>query len=150
MTDQPMIEMQLGRIVMHDHNDRQYIDLIEKQGHRRFTIVIGRTEAQEIHRVIAQEKLERPMTHQLAASIIQALDAHVERCNIVDLRSNTFYAELVLVRRVDAARVVIDARPSDAVALALRAAAPIFVAESVLEEVRSDESGPDPLPPSAP
>jgi bifunctional DNase/RNase len=144
--DSPMVEMLLGRIVIRDSSDRQYIFLSERGGKRGFPIVIGTNEAAEIQRVVAGIEFERPMTHQLCYSAIQALGAEVRRCDIVDLRQNTFFAQLVLQSAQGDTTAVIDARPSDAIALALRARCPIRVAEHVLEQVRSDESGPDPLP----
>ena len=146
--EQPMIEVALGRIVIRDNADRQYIYLAERGGERGFPIVIGTPEASEIHRVVSGAECERPMTHQLTASIVEGLGARLKRCDIVDLRSNTFYAQIVLQSPSGDTTVVLDARPSDAIALALRAGCPLRVAESVLEQVRSDESGPDPMPES--
>lgn len=141
-----MVEMQLGRIIRHDTTDRNYIFLQETGGSRSFPIVIGRYEAEEIHRVLVQDEPPRPLTHQLAFSVIEALGAEIRRCDIVDLRQNTFFAQLVLQTPNGDKTAVIDARPSDAIALALRAGSRIRVAESILDQVRSDESGPDPLP----
>jgi bifunctional DNase/RNase len=147
--EQPMVEVVLGRIVIHEGSDRQYIFLQERVGKRGFPIVIGSTEAAEIKRVVARIEVERPLTHQLAFSIIEACGARIRRCDIVDLRQNTFFAQLVLQSDAGERTVVLDARPSDAIALALRAGCTLRVAESVLEQVRSDESGPDPLPGTA-
>lgn len=144
-----MIEVQLGRIVIHQREESQFIVLVERDGKRHFPIVIGRYEVAEIHRVIAGEESPRPLTHQLAHAIVHGLGAKIVRTEIVNLVKNTFYASLVLRRDADGAEISIDARPSDAVALALRAQAPIFVAEPVLEQVRTDRDGPDPLPPPA-
>jgi bifunctional DNase/RNase len=144
--EQPMVEVVLGRIVIHEGSDRQYIFLQERQGKRGFPIVIGSNEAAEIKRVVARIECERPLTHQLTFSIIEACGARIRRCDIVDLRQNTFFAQLVLQSDAGDRTVVLDARPSDAIALALRAGCTLRVAESVLEQVRSDESGPDPLP----
>ena len=145
--EQPMVEVVLGRIVIREGSDRQYIFLHERGGKRGFPIVIGSNEAAEIKRVIARIECERPLTHQLAFSIIEAFGARIRRCDIVDLRQNTFFAQLVLQTDSGDRTVVLDARPSDAIALALRAGCTLRVAESVLEQVRSDEGGgPDPLP----
>lgn len=144
-SDPKMIEMLLGRIVMREDAVQQAIYLSERGGGRGFVIVIGAAEAAEIHRVVTAAESPRPLTHQLAHSIVQALDAEIVRCDIVDLRQNTFFAQIVLRRRHSNEVAIVDARPSDAVALALRARAPIRVAESVLEQVRSDHST-DPLP----
>ncbi|MEE8466867.1 MAG: bifunctional nuclease family protein, partial [Planctomycetota bacterium] len=110
-----------------------------------FPIIIGTSEASEIQRVLTNRQPQRPLTHQLAHSAIEALGARLERVDIVDLRDNTFFARVVLVR--DEEEFQLDARPSDALALGLRAGCPIRVAESILESTRTDTSGPDPLPP---
>jgi len=140
-----MVEVVLGRIVIREHADRQYVYLVERGGQRGFPIVIGSNEAAEIQRVVAGIECERPLTHQLAFAILESLGAKLRRCDIVDLRQNTFYAQLVLETTQPTSSVVLDARPSDAIALALRAGCPLRVAESVLEQARSDASGPDPV-----
>jgi len=140
-----MVEVVLGRIVIREHADRQYVYLVERGGQRGFPIVIGSNEAAEIQRVVAGSECERPLTHQLAFAILESLGAKLRRCDIVDLRQNTFYAQLVLETTQPTSSVVLDARPSDAIALALRAGCPLRVAESVLEQARSDASGPDPV-----
>lgn len=107
--------------------------------------MIGTSEANEIHRVLTDEPLPRPLTHQLALASIEALGSKLARVDVVDLRNNTFFARLVLNGvEPGVTEVHIDARPSDALALALRAGAPIRVAESVLEQARTDEAS-DPL-----
>jgi bifunctional DNase/RNase len=141
-----MIDLVLSRIVLRDVERGQHIFLQERDGKRGFPMVIGRVEAEEIQRVVAQEKSPRPMTHQLAHAIVGALGARIRRADIVDLRDNTFFAQLVLQTPDGSATAVLDARPSDAIALALRSRVPIRIAEFVLEQVRSDKTGPDPLP----
>jgi bifunctional DNase/RNase len=140
-----MVDVRLSRIVFREGQDRQYIYLTERAGRRGFPIVIGTNEALEIDRVVKGFQSERPLTHQLVHSVIEALAAELKRCDITDLRNGTFYAQLVLQNKSGSTTVVVDARPSDAIALALRARCGIRVAESVLEEVRTDE-GVDPLP----
>ena len=145
-TDEPpMIDVALSRIVIREGSDQQYIFLREVAGPRGFPIVIGTSEACEIRRVVNGIQPERPLTHQLAYASIKALGAELERVDIVDLRNNTFFAQLVLNDARGERMAVVDARPSDAVALALRARCPLRVAESVLEAVRTDEGGPDKL-----
>jgi hypothetical protein len=140
-----MVEMLLSRIVMREDSPQQFIFLTERGGGRGFPIVIGAAEAAEIHRVVTSAESPRPMTHQLAHSILQALDSDIVRCDIVDLRQNTFFAQLILRRKSTNELAIVDARPSDAIALALRARSPIRVAELVLDQVRTD-TGSDPLP----
>jgi len=146
LDEPPMIDVALNRIVIREGTEQQYIFLRERAGSRGFPIVIGTAEACEIRRVVNEIQPERPLTHQLAYESIRALGAELKRVDIVDLRNNTFFAQLVLQDERGERTAIVDARPSDAVALALRAKCPMRVAESVLEAVRTDKSGPDPLP----
>jgi hypothetical protein len=125
-----MIDVTLSRIVVRDGADRQYIFLSEVDGPRGFPIVIGNNEANEIQRVVHGIEHERPLTHQLAFSAIEALGGMIEAVEIVDLKQNTFFARMVI--RSTAGTVNLDARPSDAIALALRAKCVIRVSEEVL------------------
>ena len=131
--EQVMLDVSLGRIVLRDGMDRQYIYLVEQNGTRGFPIVIGNNEALEIHRVVHEIEPERPLTHQLTYATILALGDSVKCVDIIDLRKNTFFAHIVLQNDGGDALTVIDARPSDAIALALRAKCQIRVAESVMD-----------------
>ena len=142
-----MIDMSLARIVIREGSEQQYIFLQEQGGGRGFPIVIGTSEACEIRRVVQGMQTPRPLTHQLAFETIRALGTEIAHVDIVKLEDNTFFAQLVLHKKDGEVTAVVDARPSDALALALRAQCPIRVAESVLDLVRTDASGPDPLPP---
>lgn len=146
MDESTMVDVSVGRIVIREGRDHQYIYLKEKNGDRGFPIVIGSNEAWEIHRVVTKHQPERPLTHQLTHNIIEALGTKLKRVDIVDLKNNTFYAQLVLQDENGELTAVIDARPSDAIAIGLRARCGLRVAEDVLENVRTDVSGPDPLP----
>lgn len=146
----PMVDVQLSQIVIRDASEQQFILLREVNGDRAFPIVIGTAEACEIRRVVHGVKLERPLTHELTFEAIRSLGAELERVDIVDLRNNTFFAQLVLKRGEAEERTTVDARPSDALALALRARCRVRVAEHVIEFARTDKAGPDPLPPAAP
>jgi bifunctional DNase/RNase len=141
-----MIEMVVARIVLRDSARGQHIYLKEREGARGFTLVIGTWEAEEIRRVLAREEAPRPMTHQLALAIVRSLGGRVLRCDIVDFRDHTFFGQLAIESLDRKNLALIDARPSDAIAIALRAGAPVRVAEFVLEQVRTDSTGPDPLP----
>jgi bifunctional DNase/RNase len=141
-----MIPVRLSRIVIREGVEQQWIFLSERDGHRGFPIIIGANEAAEIQRVVTREQPRRPLTHQLALDLVQSLGAKVQRVDIVDLRENTFFAQIVLRDESRELSAVVDARPSDALALALRTGCPIQVAESVLEQARTDEGGPDALP----
>lgn len=133
-----MIDVSLSRIVIRDGTDRQYIFLAEVGGERGFPIVIGNNEAIEIHRVVHGLESKRPMTHQLTYAAIEALGGHIKSVDIVDLKSNTFYAQIEVQNRASEP-VLLDARPSDAIALALRAKCRIRVSEDVMTRA-SDSS----------
>ena len=126
-----MIDVTLSRIVVRDGEERQYIVLAEVDGSRGFPIVIGNNEAGEIQRVVHGIEPERPLSHQLAYSAIGALGGRIHAVEIVDLKQNTFFARMLLETPQDGT-IGLDARPSDAIALALRAKCPIRVAEAVL------------------
>lgn len=142
-----MIGVHLSRVVLRENHPQQWIHLEEDGGDRGFPIVIGMGEASEIRRVLHGESTPRPLTHQLMASLVEELGGEVTGVDLVDLRDNTFYAQ-ILLRSSSGEEVRIDARPSDALAIGLRVGCPLRVAESVLEEARVDKkgAGPDPLP----
>lgn len=104
--------------------------LQETGGMRRLSILIGTDLAQSIALELEGIKPPRPITHDLLKNILDALGATLLEVTINDLKDGTFYAVLTL----DATPSEIDARPSDAIALAIRCGAPIFVAESVISE----------------
>ena len=131
-----LIRMDLARIIIIETGDSQVIILRERDGERHFPIMIGMNEAQAIDRRLKGLKTPRPMTHDLMASIIEKLDAKLERIVINDLRDHTFYARLI-VRR-DGELVEIDSRPSDAIALGSAMGTPIYVEDHVLREVWSE------------
>lgn len=131
-----MVECELVRIIINDNADQQYIFLREKNGDRTFPIVISVFEAFAIDRFVKEQRPPRPLTHELLFSILQQLGAHVERTEVTKLEESTFYANLVLKRGEE--KIDVDARPSDAIALAVRSGAPIFVHEDVIDEVASN------------
>jgi len=116
--------------------------LKEINGNRRLPIIIGAFEAQAIALEIEGIKPPRPLTHDLLKQIIDSLGAAVMEVVIDELRENTFYAKIIL--EVSALTNEVDARPSDAIALAVRTQSPIYVAEKVMEAAAflpSEESG---------
>ncbi len=104
--------------------------LQETAGPRRLSILIGQEAAQNIAVELEAIKPPRPVTHDLLKSILDALGARVVDVTITDLEEGTFYATIAL----DSTDTQLDARPSDAIALAIRCGAPIFVTEEVMEE----------------
>jgi len=132
-----MVEVDLARIIINETTDQQLIYLREKKGGREFPIVIAINEAFAIDRFVKEQAMPRPLTHELLFASITALGARVARVEVTALRAGTFYANLVLAR--DGAEVEVDARPSDAIALAVRSGAPLYVHEDVLEELQARE-----------
>ncbi len=128
-----MVEMELARIIINDSSEQQFIFLREKGGQRQFPIVISMMEALAIDRFVKEQETPRPLTHELMNKVIGGLGAHISRVEVTELKNGTFYANLVLQR--DGSEIEVDARPSDAIALAIRNGSQIFVAEQVLEEV---------------
>jgi bifunctional DNase/RNase len=126
------ILMDLKRIIINEVNDQQIIILRESEGERSFPIVIGMFEAISIDRRVRGIQWPRPMTHDLVVNLINDLGGDLQDIFINDLRDHTYFAQL-RVRR-DGEIVPIDCRPSDAIAVAVTAKVPIYVAESVLEE----------------
>ena len=138
VTEADLIPVELARVVLHEGSPHQHIYLVESDGERSFPIVIGKNEAEEICRVIKQDELLRPMTHQLTSNLIEALGGRITAVDIVDLRKNTFFANVTLANEAGDLVAVVDARPSDAIALALRARCPLRVSRSVLERAAEE------------
>jgi bifunctional DNase/RNase len=107
--------------------------LKEEEASRLVPIWIGTSEANAIALELESVKVPRPMTHDLIHGILEKVEAPVGEVRITDLKDNTYFADIVL-RPLRGGEIHVDARPSDAVALALRARAPIFVEESVFEK----------------
>ncbi len=127
-----MIEMKLIRIVMNEKRGEQVVVLREKDGRKTIPIVIGIPEASAIKIKIADIRPPRPLTHDLLKNTIEQLGARLEKVVIDKIKKNTFYAKLFL--KTDHKLTTVDARPSDSIALALRAKAPIFVSREVLNQ----------------
>lgn len=106
--------------------------LREEQGERTLPIFVGLLEARSIAGELANEVPPRPMTHDLFKNVLQTLECSLLRVEVCDLVDNTFYGRLVI--ECKGSSMEIDSRPSDAIALALRFSAPIFVDEKVMDE----------------
>lgn len=124
--------MDLKRIIINEVNDQQIIVLREVDGDRSFPIVIGMFEAISIDRRVKGQSWPRPMTHDLVVNAIDQLGGDLQDIFINDLREHTYYAQLRV--RKEGEIVAVDCRPSDAIAVAVTAKVPIYVAEDVLEE----------------
>lgn len=127
-----MVEMELSKIIIDEKRQDQIIVLKEKNGPRLMPIVIGYLEANAIKLKVSGVTPSRPLTHDLLFSVIQGLGVSVKKVLIDRLEDNTFFAKLVLQLSDQAAEKVMDARPSDCIAVAVRSHAPIFVDEDVI------------------
>jgi bifunctional DNase/RNase len=128
-----MVEMSIYRIGLNPQGHALVI-LADLENTRLLPIVIGPFEAQAIAMVVRGERFERPLTHDLLTNALTALGHRLLRVEVTKLEEGTFYA--VLVVQTDDEITELDARPSDAIALALRVEAPIFVSEQVLAEAQ--------------
>ncbi len=127
------VEVQVFGLVMDDETRAPVMVLRAVEGEETLPIQIGFPEAAAIAAMIEKIDLPRPMTHDLMMSAIEAMGGQIERVDITDLRDTMFLAT-IQIRRARK-KLSLDARPSDAVALALRARAPIYVADSVFSKV---------------
>lgn len=127
------VQMELRRIVISEIQEQQMILLREVDGDRSFPIVIGIFEATSIDRRVKKLHSPRPLTHDLVANVIESMGGELRDVTISELREHTYYARLRI--RLNGELVEVDARPSDAIALAVTASVPIYVAEDVLDEV---------------
>ena len=133
------IEMSIKGLMVDPITNAPIILLRDEGGGRVLPIWVGVFEANAIALQVENITPPRPMTHDLLRQIITDLKGEVERISITDLKDSTFYALIHL--RVGGELVLVDSRPSDAIALALRVKAPIFVEEAVLEQAKAVETG---------
>ncbi|MSQ96955.1 MAG: bifunctional nuclease family protein [Gemmataceae bacterium] len=124
--------MELKRIIINEIHDSQIILLHEVDGERAFPIVIGMFEALSIDKRIKGIQFPRPLTHDLVCNVIDYLGGDLQDIYINELREHTYFAKLRVKR--DGEIVEVDCRPSDAIAVAVTAKVPIYVAEDVIEE----------------
>jgi len=124
--------MTVSGLTIDPYTNSPIMILKEEDGERSIPIWIGLLEATAIASELEKIKFSRPMTHDLLRNIIGELGAQVERVEVCDLKDNTFFALIHMVGEKQ--RLTIDARPSDAIALALRTGSPIFVHEQVFEK----------------
>lgn len=133
-----LVQMELARIIISDVNDQQVVYLRETEGRRAFPILIGIFEAASINRHVKGEDSLRPLTHDLLRNTIEQLGGELQDVVINNLQDHTYFA-LLRIRR-DGELIEVDSRPSDAIALAVqfKPALPIYVDDSVLEQVASE------------
>ncbi len=135
------VAMQLSRIMISEITDQQVIFLKEVEGDRSFPILIGIFEATSIDRRVKHFEPQRPLTHDLLVSAIEQLGGELQDVLINELRDGTYFARLRV--RQEGELIEIDARPSDAIAVAVTCdpQLPIFVSEDVLNDVMREQQG---------
>lgn len=133
------VQMELARIIISEINDQQVIYLKEVGGERSFPILIGIFEATSIDRRVKGFTSPRPLTHDLIVNVVEGLGGELQDVLISELREHTYYAKLRV--RHDGELIEIDARPSDAIAVAVTCSPPlpIYVNEEVLADVLGDQ-----------
>jgi bifunctional DNase/RNase len=135
------IEMTIRGLMVDPITNSPIVILRDKDGQRVLPIWVGIFEANAIALQIENISTPRPMTHDLLRNVIQDLKAAVKKVVVCDLQENTFYALIYLA--LNGETVAIDARPSDAIALALRTRAPIFVEDTVLDSAKTLDFAPE-------
>ena len=128
------IEMTIKGLMIDPITNMPIVILKNKEGDRVLPIWVGVFEANAIALQIENISTPRPMTHDLLRNILNEIEADVQRFVVCELRENTFYAMIYLDR--EGQTMAVDARPSDAIALALRTKAPIFVEDAVVESAK--------------
>ena len=135
------IEMTIKGLMVDPITNMPIIILRDKDGQRVLPIWVGVFEANAIALQIENVATPRPMTHDLLRNVIHDLKAEIRKIVVSDLKENTFYALIHL--EVNGEPVAVDARPSDAIALALRARAPIYVEDSVIDNAKTVDFTPE-------
>ncbi len=128
-----MIEMGVDSIRVSLMNYQRVVLLKEKMAERYLPIWIGPSEADAIAVKLQGVSAPRPLTHDLLRSVVEAAGARIDSVVLDDLKNDTFYAKIILLR-ADGGQMEVDSRPSDALALAVRAGVPIYVEEVVLDK----------------
>lgn len=134
-----LIEMKVSGLTIDPITNTPIVILKDLQESKAIPIWIGLFEASAIATELERVVFSRPMTHDLFNECLKALDVTVNKIVLADIRNNTFFANIYLSK--EGQNFTIDARPSDAIALALRAHAPIFVDENVIEKSRNIDFG---------
>ena len=135
------IEMTIKGLMVDPITNMPIVILRDKEGQKVLPIWVGTFEANAIALQIENISTPRPMTHDLLRNVIHDLKASVQKVVVCDLQDNTFYALIYLAMAGDT--VAIDARPSDAIALALRTRAPIFVEDTVIDNAKTVDFVPE-------
>ena len=142
------LEMKVKQLALDPLSNLPVLILADAQEKRSFPIWVGLAEANAIALELEKIPHERPMTHDLMKNILEALKARVLKIVVNDLRDNTFFAAIHL--QLGSAEITVDSRPSDAIALALRVSAPIYVEEEVVVKAQKVEVTREQAPEEAP
>lgn len=129
------VAVRVGYVAIDPRAGSPMVVLEEQSGNRTLPIWIGFAEARSIASEMEQRRAPRPNTHDLAKRVLDRLESRVERVTVTELREGTYYA--ILSVRSNGRLHQVDARPSDAIALALRFEAPVFVREALFREVET-------------
>ncbi len=132
-----LVEVKIDRVTLDTASNRFVVILRDEIKHRWLPIVVGSTEAQAIALELENITPPRPLTHDLIKNLLDSIEARVSRIVVSDLRENTYFAMIGL--KFNSSHAEIDARPSDAIAVALRTASPIFVDEDVMQKAAVSE-----------
>lgn len=130
-----MIEVELSRIIIDEQKREQIVVLKDKKDGRLIPIVVGTAEAASIRMQLNGFIPPRPLTHDLMRSLIDSLEAKLDKIVIDKLIDNTFHAKLYLKTTYNDGITVVDARPSDSIALAVRTKSPLFIEEEILKKL---------------
>src|SRR4029078_2182930 len=133
------VQMEVSRIIISEINDQQVIYLKEVEGDRTLPILIGIFEATSIDRRVKQYHSPRPLTHDLLVNTVESLDGQLQDVVISELKDHTYFAKLRV--RKEGELVQMDARPSDAIAVAVTCdpQLPIYVSQDVLNDVLGEQ-----------
>ncbi|TMQ50855.1 MAG: bifunctional nuclease family protein [Candidatus Eisenbacteria bacterium] len=142
-TAMSMIPVRVGGLAIDERTKSPVVLLHEIEGNRVLPIWIGPMEASAIHMEILGKKYPRPLTHDLMIHMLESLNAKVSRVVITDLKDSTFFANIYVDGGSGA--VPVDARPSDSIAIALRARAPIFIMDKLFEKSAAENITPPKL-----
>lgn len=134
-----LIQMEVTGLALDPSGNSPILILKSQEGERTLPIWIGIMEAASIAMALQNVEFPRPMTHDLFKNFITLLGASMEKVEILDLKDSTYFAQITFATKEGQA-LVLDSRPSDAIALAIRTKAPVFVAEEVLDKSSTAQS----------
>ena len=129
--------LEVQRISYYPPSKGYAVLLQEKDGNRRLPIIVGSSEAQAIALYLEGVDMPRPMTHDLLINVLDTLETEISQVTIARMNNGTFFAEIE-VSNSQIGEIIIDSRPSDAIAVALRTSTPIYVSDEVMDRASLD------------